>query len=411
MTGATDTTPEEVLPPKTAGGELSIGTGKGKAAIFGFAVAHFSHHVTNSLLSPLLPLIRDTFLLSYTQQGIAVSAFSLSVGLANAPLGVLADRIGSRAVLAGGLILLGLSSIALALTGAFWQLLVVLVAMGIISGTYHAPAVALISRAFPERGRGAVMGLHTTGGHMSFFAAPLVAGAIATAAGTWRAPYLLFAIAPIVSGILLWQLAPRAHVRAPSRGRLAAIREVIGVFRTVGRVVTFSIVFQVAFAAYMAFLAIYLVDARGLHPAVAAALYGLPQLAGIFGAPVGGWLSDRLGRRAVIAMGLGALGPAMWLFTVTPNELVFLPLLVIGIAGAVRMTVTEVLVAESAPVERRATVLGTYYLLAAEVGGLAAPGLGILATAVGIATAFSVVALIATGLSALLILLAVARRL
>jgi len=283
--------------------------------------------------------------------------------------------------------------------------------MGIISGTYHAPAVALISRAFPERGRGAVMGLHTTGGHMSFFAAPLVAGAVATAAGTWRAPYLLFAIAPIVSGILLWQLAPRGHVRAPSRGRLAAIREVLGVFRTVGRVVTFSIVFQLAFAAYMAFLAIYLVDARGLHPAVAAALYGLPQLAGIFGAPVGGWLSDRLGRRAVIAMGLGALGPAMWLFTVAPNELVFLPLLVIGIAGAVRMTVTEVLVAESAPVERRATVLGTYYLLAAEVGGLAAPGLGILATAVGIATAFSVVALAATGLSALLIVLALARRL
>lgn len=411
MTSAADTTPEEAVPPKAAGGDLSIGTGRGKAAIFGFSVAHFSHHVTNSLLSPLLPLIRDTFLLSYTQQGIAVSAFSLSVGLANAPLGVLADRIGSRAVLAGGLILLGLSSIALALTGEFWQLLVVLVAMGIISGTYHAPAVALISRAFPERGRGAVMGLHTTGGHMSFFAAPLVAGALATAAGTWRAPYLLFAIAPIVSGILLWQLAPRAHVRAPSRGRLAAIREVIGVFRTVGRVVTFSIVFQLAFAAYMAFLAIYLVDARGLHPAIAAGLYGLPQLAGIFGAPVGGWLSDRLGRRAVIAMGLGALGPAMWLFTVTPNELVFLPLLVIGIAGAVRMTVTEVLVAESAPVERRATVLGTYYLLAAEVGGLAAPGLGILATAVGIATAFSVVALAATGLSALLILLALARKL
>ncbi|MBM4435140.1 MAG: MFS transporter, partial [Chloroflexi bacterium] len=173
VTGAADTTPEEAIPPKAAGGDLPIG----KAAIFGFAVAHFSHHVTNSLLSPLLPLIRDTFALSYTQQGLAVSAFSLSVGLANAPLGVLADRIGSRAVLAGGLVLLGLSSIALALTGAFWQLLVVLVLMGIISGTYHAPAVALISRAFPERGRGAVMGLHTTGGHMSFFAAPLVAGA------------------------------------------------------------------------------------------------------------------------------------------------------------------------------------------------------------------------------------------
>jgi len=72
VTGAADTTPEEAIPPKAAGGDLPIG----KAAIFGFAVAHFSHHVTNSLLSPLLPLIRDTFALSYTQQGLAVSASS-----------------------------------------------------------------------------------------------------------------------------------------------------------------------------------------------------------------------------------------------------------------------------------------------------------------------------------------------
>ena len=124
-----------------------------------------------------------------------------------------------------------------------------------------------------------------------------------------------------------------------------------------------------------------------------------------------GWLSDRIGRRAVIAIGLGVLGPAVWAFTVTPTPLVFLPLLVIGVAGAVRMTVTEVLVAESAPVERRATVLGTYYLLAAEVGGLAAPGLGILATAVGIAAAFSFVALGLTVLSALVVIAALTGRL
>ncbi|OGN78715.1 MAG: hypothetical protein A2082_00345 [Chloroflexi bacterium GWC2_70_10] len=181
--------------------------------------------------------------------------------------------------------------------------------------------------------------------------------------------------------------------------------------RAVGAVVAFSILFQVGFAAFLAFLSIYLVDARGVNVAVAAALYGLPQLAGVVGAPFGGWLSDRIGRRAVIAIGLGVLGPAVWAFTVTPTPLVFLPLLVIGVAGAVRMTVTEVLVAESAPVERRATVLGTYYLLAAEVGGLAAPGLGILATAVGIAAAFSFVALGLTVLSALVVIAALTGRL
>lgn len=388
-----------------------MGTGRGRAAIFGFAVAHFSHHVTNSLLSPLLPLIAATFGLNYAQQGLAVSAYSIPTGLSNAPMGVLADRVGPRVVLAGGLVLLGLSSVAVSLAGEYWHLLVLLVVMGTISGSYHAPAVALITRAFPERGRGAVMGLHTTGGHLSFFAAPLVAGIIAAATGTWRTPYMLFALAPILSGIALWQLAPRAHSRPPSRGRVAALREIATILRGVGGVVSLSILFQVGFAAFLAFLAVYLVDARGVGVALAAALYGLPQLAGIVGAPFGGWLSDRIGRRAVIAIGLGILGPAVWVFTVTPTELVFLPLLVIGVAGAVRMTVTEVLVAESAPVERRATVLGTYYLLAAEVGGFAAPLLGVLALGIGIAAAFSYMAIALTLLSGVVVLAAVSRRL
>jgi MFS family permease len=407
----TEATPEEVVPPRGEGGELSIRTGRGGAAIGGFAVAHFSHHVTNSLLAPLMPLIAQTFGLNYTQQGFAAAAMSIPQGLSNAPMGVLADRVGPRQVLAGGLVLLGLSSLAISAAGEYWQLIVLLAAMGIISGTYHAPAVALIARAFPERGRGAVMGLHTTGGHLSFFAAPLVAGVVAVAAGTWRTPYLLFALAPIASGIALWKLAPSAHVRPPSRGRLAALREIAGVFREVGGVVMFSIVFQMGFAAFLWFLSVYLVDARGLNIAVAAALYGLPQLAGIVGAPFGGWLSDRIGRRAVIAIGLGVLGPAIWAFTVTPTELVFLPLLVVGVAGAVRMTVTEVLVAESAPVERRATVLGTYYLLAAEVGGFAAPLLGVLAVAIGIAAAFSFVAIALTALSGIVVLAALTRKL
>ncbi len=195
-----ETTPEKVV--AAAATSLSIRTTRGRMTVLGFSLAHFSHHVTNSLLNPLLPLIRDTFALSYAESGIAVSAYSLSLGLANAPMGVLADRVGPRLVLAGGLVLVGAASVALALVGAYWQLLAVLVAMGVISGTYHAPAASLLARAFPERGRGAAMGLHITGGHFSFFAVPLVAGSLAAATGTWRTPYLWFAAAPILSGLL-----------------------------------------------------------------------------------------------------------------------------------------------------------------------------------------------------------------
>src|SRR5439155_187903 len=76
--------------------ELSLKERRGQVLLGTVTAAHFSHHVANSLLNPLLPLIRDAFALSYAESGFAVSAFSIAAGLANAPWGVLADRVGSR---------------------------------------------------------------------------------------------------------------------------------------------------------------------------------------------------------------------------------------------------------------------------------------------------------------------------
>ena len=86
--------------PVRASEELSLRSRHGRVLLGTITAAHFAHHTSNSLLNPLLPLIRDTFALSYTQSGFAVSAYSLSLGLSNGPIGLLADRIGSRKVIA-----------------------------------------------------------------------------------------------------------------------------------------------------------------------------------------------------------------------------------------------------------------------------------------------------------------------
>src|SRR3712207_2871364 len=111
-------------PTATALSEIaSLRSRRGQALLGGLTLGHFAHHVGNSLLNPLLPLIRDSFALSYPQAGALVSAFSLSLGLSNAPIGYLADRVGARPVIVGGLVLTGLASAALALAQAYWQLL------------------------------------------------------------------------------------------------------------------------------------------------------------------------------------------------------------------------------------------------------------------------------------------------
>ena len=358
-----------------------------------FSVAHFAHHVTNSLLSALLPfMVLDGLVTSNTLAGFAVTASAVASGLTSPPFGVLADRLGARRVIVGGLFLIGISSIFIGLSGTYTMLLVGLLVMGIASGTYHAPASALIAEVFPFARRGIALGTHTTAGHLAFFAAPLVAGALA-ATGSWRTPYVLFAIAPVVCGLLLLRVAPPGARSTAPHQWLATFGDVGRVARAVGSLVTLSILAQVLISSALAFLALYLVTARGVSPGLAAALFGVPQLAGLVAAPLSGMLSDRFGRPAILMAALIASGPALWLLTAMPIELVVIPLLLIGACISFRATATEVLIIDNTPVTRRSTVLGSYYLVNQPVGGIAAPIFGAIADAAGIGTAFSWLAL------------------
>lgn len=170
--------------PADADELVTLQTRRGRVILTGFTTAHFSHHVSNSILNPLLPYIRDSFALTYGQSGWLVSAFAVSLGLSNAPIGMLADRFGARLVVVGGLMLTGLVSAAVAFSGNYWQLFGLLILLGLVSGSYHAPASALMARVYPASSRGAALGLHITGGHLSFFVVPAVAAWMVTQTGT-----------------------------------------------------------------------------------------------------------------------------------------------------------------------------------------------------------------------------------
>ena len=56
-----------------------------------------------AFITPLLPFIRDSFSLDYTKAGILMSAFNIVYGFSQLPTGLLADRFGSRTLIAVGI--------------------------------------------------------------------------------------------------------------------------------------------------------------------------------------------------------------------------------------------------------------------------------------------------------------------
>jgi FSR family fosmidomycin resistance protein-like MFS transporter len=361
-----------------------------------FSVVHFSHHLSTGVLVPLLPLLRQDLGLNYFQAGVLVSSFSLSYGFGQLPMALLADRFSSIFLIVIGLIGTSLSSVAVSLTNTYWQMIPCFIILGLLGSTYHAPAASFLSQSVPQAQRGRSLGTHTIGGSASFLLTPVMAVTIATQASTWRLSFLLLAIPALVMGILLWfatrkphetgQIAERAQLNPPTGGSnpgtdLAAnpnptvtwrqIIQVIGVLALI------SISMQVVFSSVHSYLPLYLVDRHGIAPEYAGIVVGLVAGAGIVGAPLGGALSDRMGRKKVILLSLSLAGPLLFaVIRASSNLWLSLSLLTYGAIISARMPAMESLIADVVPARRRATVLGIYYLAGQETAGVLTPLVG-----------------------------------
>ena len=102
--------------------ELPLGTTRASEhrLIAGVCVAHFVSHYYMLLLAPLFLFIRADYGVSYTELGLALTAFNVVSAVLQTPVGFLVDRIGARINLIGGL-LLGSGAVAVAaLVNSFW---------------------------------------------------------------------------------------------------------------------------------------------------------------------------------------------------------------------------------------------------------------------------------------------------
>jgi MFS family permease len=347
-------------------------------------------------------MVREEFQLNYFQAGLLASGFALAYGFAQLPIGAFSERLGQRRVIMAGLLGTSLAGIAAGFTGNYNQLLVCLVLMGLFGSSYHAPSSSFLSRSFSRERRGQILGMHLIGGNLSFLVTPFLAVLIASLSGTWRSAFTLLALPALAASIVLWATVPGGG-GAEDKLAVGFSEDGFGwraILRAIGLLLGGTMLVQLITFSIYSFLPLYLIDKHGVSFQQAGVLTGVMVGVGIVGSPLGGGLSDRIGRGKVILFSLISAGPLLYLLTVVPMGLWFLSVLVVfGMTMSFRVPATESLIADHVSGPRRTMALATYYFFSQETSSVMTPVVGRLIDHNGMDPVFKGLALVACVIS------------
>ncbi len=361
-----------------------------------FVLAHFGHHLLTALPVPLLPMIRSDFGLDYTHAGFVVSAFNIAYGFGQLPAGWLADRLGPRLLITVGICGVAMAGFCVGLTHTFALMVFFMAVMGILGGGYHPAAPPVIFSSVEPRNQGRALGFHAVGGGASFFLAPILAAGIASFWG-WRGAFIVLAVPAIAFGFFFHWILGRQTVISGPRIRPDEVSPPEhfppGRLRRLVAFIILSTFNGAMMLATVAFIPLYLVDHFHIGKEQAGALFALIYFAGLWVSPLGGYLSDRLGRIPVILVVCLISGPAVYLLNwVSAGWGISALLLSMGLIIYTRMPVAEAYVISQTSERNRSAVLGIYFFSSMEGGGILTPLMGYSIDRLGFYDSFTIAA-------------------
>jgi predicted MFS family arabinose efflux permease len=277
------------------------------------------------LISSMYPVIARDLHLSYSDIGVITGALAIAWGISALFMGNLSDRIGRRRVLVISLIVFSLLIGASGLATGLLTLIAVRVIMGFADGAYTPVSIAGTLAASPASRRGLNIGIQQM--MLPLFGlglAPLfVAGVLRFI--DWRWVFLIFVIPGLLLAFSVWKTIPNlsAPGKAAVRGSWSDWKAVLS-YSNVRVAALLMLCWLTCLITTSAFMPNYLVDHLRLRPeqmGVVMSAIGLGATAGTFLLP---WLSDKVGRRPVMALSSVGVLTSLLLLANTGNSVAVL---------------------------------------------------------------------------------------
>ena len=278
-------------------------------------------------IQPLFPLLSQQFHLTPAQSSWSLSVSSGLLAISLVLLSAVSDRVGRKPLMVASMFSAAILTILSAFAQDYAQLLAIRAALGIALGGMPAVAMAYLGEEIEGPSLGLSMGLYISGSAFGGMLGRMITSLVSDFYN-WRLALGLMGAAGMYAAWEFWRSLPASkNFRPGSRGIAGPVRGVRRPVSDAGLPWLFALAFLLmgAFVSLYNYIGYRMLGAPfALRPSVVG-LLSLLYLLGIFSSVWAGRLADRLGRRNVLWLVMGAMLGGLLLTLIN-----FLPTIVLG---------------------------------------------------------------------------------
>ena len=255
----------------------------------------------NQMVAALLPVLGGSLHKTVEMAGMLVVVYSATAAIASFVAGALSDHYGRRKFLLAGVVVFAAASWISSQTQTFGELMLARALTGFAAGTISTCSIAFAGDWFAYNVRGKAIGLVSS----AYFAAPIIgvplAGQIADHFG-WRRVFLFFAGLAFVVGCISLFLPKEKINPQPSVDKIRATLFVFRSFlkrRDIVAALCVAFLVSAGLVGFITYIGQWLSDYFKIPTGGITLVFMMGGMASLVGAPMGGVLADRWGKRTV----------------------------------------------------------------------------------------------------------------
>jgi MFS family permease len=287
--------------------------------------------------SMILPGMKDSLALNYTQMGVMASGSLCGYMIFAVIAGMLASRYGPRIVMSASVAVVGVSMLLTGFIQTYSEALVLVSLAGVGCGGANVPAMMLPAVWLPSRRRGLASGVICCGSSIGLIATGFLVprlNEIFDGEG-WRYSWLTLGAMALIFALFCAVTIRNSVAQVTSAGMHAGtfVWRVVSRESLLWKIGLIYSIFGFSYVVYVTFFGSYLVKEVGLSAQSAGVLWALVGVISLASGPLWGYVSDRIGRRYALTLVYFTQSVSFYLFAQKGAEVLYASAILFGVTA------------------------------------------------------------------------------